>query len=178
MKDMYAEARRAPRPFVATKAAAGMPRTAGRSGVSRPANHFGMNSPLVSGLGAFLDDYLSPLTSKPVAPKDTGFADRVRSIDAQAQLAKLLATDDVIGKGNYEPDEVYAAYDELTRFAPEIANQPLVLRAELRRYLESAGTGKGLSTFDAQQMAKALNESDKARTVEKGWSAFLDEGEV
>lgn len=157
MKDMYAEARRAPRPFAATKVAAAPPRTAADTTGSA-----------TSDLGKWLDDYLKPLTPKPVAPKDTGFADRVKSIDAQAQLAKLLATDDVIGRGNYDPDEVYAAYNELTRFTPEIANQPLLLRAELRRYLESAGTGKGLSTFDAGQVADAI------ATAEKTWDSGAD----
>jgi hypothetical protein len=122
----------------------------------------GAKAPAKGGLGSFLDDYLNPLTPKQVEPEDTGFAARVKSIDAQAQLAKLMATDDVIGRGNYPRDDVIAAYNELTKLSPSIANQPIILRAELRRYLESAGSrGTGMSTFDAGQVVEALNEADR-----------------
>jgi hypothetical protein len=77
-------------------------------------------------------------------------------------LNKVMNDDPVVGK--YPQDHVAQAYNELTALQPALANQPLALRAALRRYLVSGGD---FNMQEATQMHEFNKEGDKLKAAKK-----------
>jgi len=71
----------------------------------------------------------------------------MRKIRTQALLTQMLS-DEVIG--SYAPAEVLKAYNEIQSLAPRLSEQPLALRALLRRRLQG-----GLEPFEAKELVDA-----------------------
>jgi hypothetical protein len=81
--------------------------------------------------------------------------DRIRVV-----LAKVTNDDPVVSK--YPKDKVIQAYNELTTLQPSLTNQPLALRAALRRHLVSGGD---FTMQEAGQLYDFNKERDKARAM-------------
>lgn len=103
----------------------------------------------------FMDDFLGTLPSAGAKVKDTGFGDKIRAVESQAELAKLIGTDTVLNR--YEPTEVQSMYNEIVRTTPNLATKPMALRAQLRKAMESAANplgGANLDPFELGQMTE------------------------
>ncbi len=99
----------------------------------------------------------------------------VDALDTEVALNELMASDPVIGQ--YDDDDVIQAYNELSRLAPRAVRQPSVLRATLRKYLESGPTAdaRNMEMYEAdqllgmeQRMRPATTQSQKALTQPQG----------
>jgi hypothetical protein len=108
------------------------------------------------GLGSWIVPFLSPLLPKEITPRDTGFADRVRAIDAQAQLAGLYAADPVLRRDG--PEDFLAVVDQLEQITPGIANKRPLLQAAARYMKEGEP-----SMFELSQIAQTMNTSNEAQ---------------
>ena len=65
---------------------------------------------------------------------DPDHEEELRNISARANLAQLMADDDVVGA--HHPHEVVQAFNDVSQAAPRLASQPLLLEGLLRRRLE------------------------------------------
>lgn len=123
-------------------------------------------------LGDFLDKYIGgPPSGAKV--KDTGFGDKVRAIGSQAELTRLLSTDTVLSQ--YDPGEVQMQYNELVRTTPDIANRPAILRAQLRKSMESSANpmgGANMDPFEMGQLAKTMKDLRTTAPSSAGSSSF------
>lgn len=82
------------------------------------------------------------------ALNDPGHEDKLRAINSRATLQDLMLNDDVVA--GYDPDEVAAAYNDITQLAPSIADQRMLLQTLLRKRLMQGS----LDTFEQDQMLK------------------------
>lgn len=91
----------------------------------------------------------------------------IRSIETEGMLHKLMTTDPVLSK--YEPSEVVEAYNEISKFSPSAASQPMIVRAYLRKLLESSPTaaGRTIEPFDANQLADIENKLRKPEAMKQ-----------
>ena len=71
----------------------------------------------------------------------------LRSIQARAMLSRLLNGDEVLA--GHDPYEVAHHYNDLARFAPNVASQPMTAGPAVRK----AVTQGHLDTFDANELA-------------------------
>lgn len=83
-------------------------------------------------------------------------------IKTQAMLSEFMAADPVIS--TYDPDEIAAAYNQVTQLTPRAATQPAIMRGLLRRFLQQQDA---LEPHEAGQLAdvemklKQLSEPTK-----------------
>lgn len=78
---------------------------------------------------------------------DPDHIEQLREIETQVMLNNLLQNDEVLAGA--DPDEVLAAYNEIARMAPHVAQQPAALRPLLRRQMMQSG----LESFEAAELA-------------------------
>lgn len=76
----------------------------------------------------------------------------MRTIKTKAMLNDMLSNDPIIS--SYDPDEVRQAYNQMSQLTPEVAAQPSVMRAMLRRLLQ-------------QENIIEPHEADQLTSVEK-----------
>ena len=88
-----------------------------------------------------VDDYQSALS-------DPQHQAELRSLETQATLADLMRNDEVVAA--HSPEEVAAAYNEISSLTPALAGQTASLRPLLRRQLSA----DGLEAFDVEQALK------------------------
>jgi hypothetical protein len=94
--------------------------------------------------------------------EDPDTRDLIRKQKVQAMLTEMLTTDPVLSK--HDPEEVLDHYNELSQLAPEMADQPMMLRGILRRSIEAGG----VDPFEAGQYIgnakgiKDLGKSDRS----------------
>jgi len=81
--------------------------------------------------------------------------DRIRVV-----LAKVTNDDPVVSK--YPKDKVIQAYNELPTLPPSLSNQPLALRAALRRHLVSGGD---FTMQETGQLYDFNKEREKSRAI-------------
>lgn len=83
-------------------------------------------------------------------------------IRAQTNLAEMMNDDEIIS--GYDPAVVLRRFNEITQLSPEIASQPLALRAVLRRHLRADA-----EPFEAQELAKLEQQlaSQKPKLIEQ-----------
>lgn len=74
---------------------------------------------------------------------------QIRAARVKAMLNELMTTDPVIS--GYDPEQVLAAYNEISQMTPRVAEQPAILRGMLSRRLEIGRT----EPFEAEQAINA-----------------------
>ena len=93
---------------------------------------------------------------------DPSHENELRAIKAKADLSDMMANDEVIS--GYDPDEILAAYNELSQLGPRGSIQPMVMRAMLRKRL----TQGAIEPFEAGEMVnieKGLRQTAGGRNV-------------
>lgn len=76
-----------------------------------------------------------------------------RKIRSEAMLANFMANDEVISQ--YDPEEVVAAYNEISQLMPRASTQPVMLRALLRKRL-AQGAAEPFETAQSIQVERNL----------------------
>jgi hypothetical protein len=87
---------------------------------------------------------------------------RLRDIELQYTLQDMMANDPVIGQ--HDPEAVTNAFNELSQTAPNVAQQPLQMRALLRKHLQQSA----FDPFEAQQVADMEKTVSGFRTADSG----------
>lgn len=87
---------------------------------------------------------------------------QMRDIELQYTLQDMMSNDPVIGQ--HDPEAVTTAFNELSRTAPNVAQQPLQMRALLRKHLQQAA----FDPFEAQQVADMEKTVSGFRTADSG----------
>jgi hypothetical protein len=82
----------------------------------------------------------------------------IDSINQEARLSELLATDDVLSQA--DPHEVLRSYSSLRSLAPEAMANPEVMRTLLRQHVQQGGSG---SIFDLDTVTKLEQNLKKSR---------------
>lgn len=86
---------------------------------------------------------------------------RLRQIRATAVLADAMRNDPVLA-GHGRPEEVIDAFNQISQFTPRLVDQPLVMRAVLRRAVQSP-----LELYDVQSLAQIAKSQ---QSLSPGWS--------
>ena len=81
-----------------------------------------------------------------------------RSIDAQVMLHDFMANDEVLSKAN--PQQVVSAFNEISALTPRASKSPLVMRALLRKAVES-------TAFDPHEAATILGLESELGKIEE-----------
>jgi len=128
---------------------------------------YGYGKSLISGEKPKIDSRLQSLEDINVGAYPEQESE-LRAIESESVLQDLMATDPVIS--GYDPEEIIIAYNDIAKFAPESAMQPMVLRSYLRKYLESSTNpnGKIMEGFDIGQLGTIENsKADSIRQDKK-----------
>lgn len=113
---------------------------------------------------------------KPTAALEQGMYEKLtdptheaemRSIKVQAMLNDLMANDDVISQA--DPQEVMEHFNELSQMAPRAVEQPMMVRAQLRKRLQQGSA----DPYEADLLLKAENS---LRQRESAAPQHSDEG--
>lgn len=107
----------------------------------------GMDQPRTS------DDLVNKAVSK---LRDPDHEDELRSIRTRAMLTRMLTDPDDPISG-HDPDEVVNAFNDLSRYAPRVADQQLAAGAFLRKRLDGRA-----EPFDAKQLVEIDSELGKS----------------
>lgn len=77
---------------------------------------------------------------------------RLRNVRSQAVLHDILANDDYLSQEH--PEKVVKMYNEITKLSPRAADQPMLMRSLLRRYMQQAA----VDPHDIQQQLDIENQ--------------------
>jgi hypothetical protein len=138
-----------------------------------PASSFGQ------GFNLIRDKVTTPFSNWAVKPPDKRTADDVAleeltspdheaeldGIRTRALLHDMMANDPVIS--THEPEVVLSVFNDLRSLAPNMARQPAVVRALLRRHLAQGG----LDTHELSQLNEMENKMVSSRTPDSGGTA-------
>lgn len=83
---------------------------------------------------------------------DPEHTQKLRNIRSQAVFHDILANDELLSEEH--PDNLAKMYNEITRVAPHAADQPLLMRALLRRYVQQ----RTVDPVDVGQLADIENK--------------------
>jgi len=99
--------------------------------------------------------FLSGVTPKPepVSIFDPAHEAKLRSIRTRMVVNDMISNDPVLSA--YAPEQVFNAYNELSRIAPGMSNEPIVIRSLIGRTLQTGGRME-------QNEIKQLLDSEKA----------------
>lgn len=91
----------------------------------------------------------------------------IRGIETEGMLQKLISTDPVLAK--YDPADVVDAFNEISRFSPMAASQPMIARSYLRKLLESSPNphGRTMEPFDAGQLVDIESKMRKPEVMKQ-----------
>jgi hypothetical protein len=87
----------------------------------------------------------------------------MRSIKSKAMLSDLISNDPIIS--SYDPNEVRTAFNQLNQLSPQVAAQPGVVRAMLRRLLQQENV---IEPHEAEQLTgveKNLRQLEKSPAI-------------
>jgi hypothetical protein len=129
-------------------------------------------------LNSLVDPVVKGMFEKTKAKTDNGLLDsyytklndpaheqRLRQIHSEAMLNDLLANDEVIS--GHEPHEVIRAFNELSQLSPRLSNQPMAVRALLRRHL-SQGQVDPFELDMISGIENKLKQRDEVNTANLG----------
>lgn len=98
-----------------------------------------------------VSDYLEALD-------DPDHAEELKRIKIRAQVEDMLANDPIIS--DFDPEDVVNAYNEIVEISPRSADQLMLMRSILRKYLQSGGD---FDPYDIQQNIMGAEEGLRKR---------------
>ena len=104
--------------------------------------------------GAVVNEMLTPVDKDKAERKmdiemaDPSFTGARKGMQAQVMLKDLVENDEVLRHAPQE--EVVRAFNDIARLTPAVAEQPMLMRAYLRRVVES----RGMDPFDLHDLVK------------------------